>query len=363
MTSIPPEPPSPQGSPPPAAPDDLLPPVEPPTARFLLQLFVVPAIIVAGVVLLWFTIESLARSGEQDPDAILKGLRSNRGFQQAKDLADMLNVPERFPELRSNAELAGKIGEYLIQLVDAGGGADSAVRMRLFLASALGQFQAPDGFPGLIHAALHDPAADVRRMAVHQMAQLAATLGQLRPPQTPRDGELVDALATLAVSDDNQVRSWTAVALGWIGAGAGADPRIEETLAHLIDDPYTDARFNAAQALARLGNSRAPAAVAEMFDPEALEASAAAHLTTLGDEGVSAESRAQQRIFKRNAVLYSALHAIELMVEADLSRAELAPVEEALTKFLAAPADETAPLPGDVRRGLHLALKRVQSAP
>ena len=92
--------------------DELLPPVEPPSAGFLLQLFVVPAVIVAGVVLVWFVIESLARGGEQDPEAIVAALRSpTQGFQQAKDLADMLRVPERYPELKVNRDLAKKLGE------------------------------------------------------------------------------------------------------------------------------------------------------------------------------------------------------------------------------------------------------------
>src|SRR5688500_9574712 len=83
--------------------DELLPPVEPPSAGFIIQLFVIPAIIVAVVVLIWFGMESLARRREQDPAQIVAALRSSNQarFQQAKELADMLRLPERYPELKT----------------------------------------------------------------------------------------------------------------------------------------------------------------------------------------------------------------------------------------------------------------------
>ena len=114
-----PEPQSSFDRPAPVSSDQLLPPVEPPSAGFLLQLFVVPAVIVAGVVLVWFTIESMARGGEQDPDAIVKALRGANGFQQAKDLADMLGTPERY-SLHKNRDLAQKLAAYLDELVEQG---------------------------------------------------------------------------------------------------------------------------------------------------------------------------------------------------------------------------------------------------
>ena len=46
-----------------AAGDDLLPPVEPPSAGFIIQLFVVPALIVLVIVSVWFTFSWLVRIG------------------------------------------------------------------------------------------------------------------------------------------------------------------------------------------------------------------------------------------------------------------------------------------------------------
>src|SRR5215213_1368621 len=113
--------------------DELLPPVEPPSAGFIIQLFVVPAVIVAAVVLLWFLIESLARRSEQDPDQIVAALRSSNQarFQRAKELADMLRLPERYPELKINRELAQKLAVYLDELVEAGDSSDASVAMRI----------------------------------------------------------------------------------------------------------------------------------------------------------------------------------------------------------------------------------------
>ncbi len=369
MPSIPPQPPSPQGAiegraqQAPLASDQLLPPVEPPSAGFLLQLFVVPAIIVACVVLLWFTIESLARSGEQDTDSIMSGLRSStQGFQQAKDLADMLAVPERYPELRTKHDLAGKIAKYLDELVDAGDDAEGAVTMRYFLVSALGEFHVDDGLPVLVKAARSDPERDVRRKALNAIAVLASSLGRLNPPQSLTSDALADALVELANDKDELIRSETAFAIGVVAAAPDADPRLDDALRQLADDPYTDARFNAAAALARFGSPLAPAAVAEMLDLEAIDSSLTGEKAITEDQ--SSQALRSQQAYKRNTILNSALAAIEMMLDNKTPPAALAPVEKALAAFLAAaPAIQNpSPVPSELVEAAARMLDRVKRA-
>ena len=75
-------------------PDDSLPPVEPPSAGFLVQLFLVPAIIVAIIVCVWLAFHWLAHLGN-DPQAYVRTLRrDNEGrWQAALNLANDLRGP------------------------------------------------------------------------------------------------------------------------------------------------------------------------------------------------------------------------------------------------------------------------------
>lgn len=366
MTSIPPDSSGPQGGrdawrPPAVSAEQNLPPVEPPSAGFLLQLFVVPAVIVAGVVLIWFTIESLARSGEQDPDAILRALRGSNGFQQAKDLADMLRVPQRYPELKTNRELAAGLAAYLEELLEGADDAEGVVTMRFFLVTALGELHVDDGVPVLVRAALEDPDRDVRRRALNALAVLGGTLAKLEPPQHLAGDELADALVKLASDEDELVRSETAFAIGVVAAAPEADSRLTEALAELADDPYTDARFNAAVALARLGSPRAAAAVAEMLDPEAVAASLTGEKPITEDQS-EVELRSQ-RAYKRNTILTSALAAVELIVQQGATGEGRATLERALTKFIAdAPSiQDPSPVPSELLDAAKRTLARVQA--
>lgn len=356
-SSIPPEHRSSQaegagGGPSPAySTDELLPPVEPPSAGFIIQLFVIPAVIVAAVVLLWLLVESLARGGEQNPDEILKGLRSSNQarFQRAKDLADMLRQPERYPELKVNRELSQKLAVYLDELVKAGNDAEAEVSMRYFLCSALGEFRVDDGLPALVSAAQNDVERDVRRKAINAIAVLAGSLAALKPPQSLENEELVEALLKLADDQDELVRSETAFAVGVLAAAPGADPRLATALAELADDTYTDARFNAAIGLANIGHPRAAAAVAEMLDPESIEAS------LLGEqamtEGVTAAALRAQKAYKRNMILHNAVKAANrLAADKSLGSADRAALAAALAKFieLAPAVQDPGPVPGEL---------------
>lgn len=368
-SSIPPQKPESQAAPP--APgsslsnDELLPPIEPPSAKFILQLFVVPAVIVAAVVLFWFVIESLARTGEQDVDEIVGALRSSSQarFQKANDLANMLRMPQRYPQLKTNRDLAQKLAVLLDEQEAAADDAESAIRMRMFLASALGEFHVDEGLAALINAALNDPERDVRRKAVNSIAVLAGEMSKLSPPAPLEGDALVEALAALAGDEDELIRSETAFALGVTAATPGADPRLTAALETLIDDPYTDARFNAALGLARLGHRRAAAAVAEMLAADSLASSLASEkpLSNAGDDS----SLASQRAFKRNTIVNSALSAIEMLVaKKSLSAEDRQTLETALADFIAAAPEvkEPAPLPKALVEGARRTLADVQAA-
>ena len=369
-SNIPPESDSSQGAhgrpwqPAPLSSDELLPPVEPPSAGFLLQLFVVPAVIVAAVVLLWFTIESLARSGEQDPEKIIRALRSSNQarFQQAKELADMLRQPERY-KLNANRALAEGLATLLAEKVEAGDDAEAEVTMRIFLAMALGEFHVDAGLPALVQTARGDPQRDVRRRAINAIAVLASGLAELRPPQYLASEELIATLTTLADDQDELIRSETAFALGVVAVAPGADPRLTAALEELADDPYTDARFNAAIGLARLGSPQAAAALAEMLDPESLASSLAGE-QAMTPETTEAQLRAK-KAYKRDTILGNALSAIDqLATSQSLSPADRAALDAALEKFIAAaPAmQDPAPVPREVIDAMQRTQQRLRAS-
>lgn len=342
--------------------DELLPPIEPPSARFIIQLFVVPAVIVAVVVLAWFLIESMARRGEQDPDQIVDALRSNNQarFQQAKDLADMLRLPQRYPEIKTNRELAQKLAAYVDELVAAGSTAEADVTMRIFLVTALGEFHVDDGLSALIKAALNDPERDVRRRAINALAVLAGSMAQLNEPLV--DENLTEALLKLADDQEELVRSETAFAMGVAAAAPGADPRLTTALEQLADDPYTDARFNAAMGLARAGSPQAAPALAEMLDLDSIRSSLSGEKAL--NASVTEEALQSQKAYKRDLIVANALESIERIVKtSELSAEGAATLTSALRRFSeAAPqVQDPAPVPAELIDKAEQTLRQVQA--
>ena len=284
---------------------ELLPPVEPPSAGFILRLFVIPAVIVLAVVMLWLLISMLASRGDEDPKKIVAELRSSNQsrWQQADKLANMLRLEKRYPALKRNSQLASELAKLLDEEVDSGRDDENSIKLRYFLSRALGEFYVDDGLSVLLKAALTDKERDIRREAVNAVAVLGHTFSALDPPQDLAHPELNSTLLSLADDPDDLIRSQTAFALGVFATSGDADPRLIEELEVLVEDLYTDARFNAALGLARQGNLRAAEAVAEMFSAEALRlATAKEKLATL--QG-----------FKRNTILRNALDATDMLLE------------------------------------------------
>lgn len=307
--------------------DELLPPVEPPNAGFLLQLFVVPAVIVLVVVCLWFLVTSLASSDAADPEKIVSALRSSNQnrWQQAYELATMLQIEQRYPELKRNTELAGELASLLDEEITAGQSDENSVKLRCFLCAALGSFQVEEGLDTLLRAAREDPERDVRRDAINAIAVRAQWLADQEDPQPLRHKELVETFVELANQPDELIRSHAAFALGVLTLPDDADPRLTAELEKLADDLYEDARYNAALALARKGNLHAVEAVAEMLDRDAIAMS------------ISSEELPAQRTYKRNMILRNALEAVDSLL-AKNPQVDLPELRAAVEQFV-----ETAP--------------------
>src|SRR5881227_2641605 len=89
-----------------------LPPVSPPTATFILQLFLIPLLIVTIVVLLWLLFGWIAHMGHENAGDLVRGIeRGDTGSGQlAFELAGLLRSSDpKYDALRRDSALAGRL--------------------------------------------------------------------------------------------------------------------------------------------------------------------------------------------------------------------------------------------------------------
>jgi HEAT repeat protein len=323
--------------------EDLLPPVEPPSAGFIIQLFVVPALIVALIVGVWLAFNWLVRAASS-PEDVIQGLEQGSSiarWQRASELADMLRN-ERFADFKKNGTEASKLAGILDREIDAAGMSDNDVAFRYYLARALGAFEVQEGMDVLLKAATTNRDArelNAQKGAIQAIAVRAYNLQQLKPPQEVTSPEIEPALIGLAKDEDPSIRYQAAYALGKVGT-----PAAIEQLAVMVDDPDADTRYNAAVALAHRGDERSIETLVEMLDLE--EHAAAARATD--DQGDSPI---------RSVILHTAIEAA-LALAQQKPEADLSPIVSALNAIVDADAStlEKAQLPRqaqfDARRGL-----------
>src|SRR3954467_9820941 len=130
--------------------EDLLPPVEQPSARFIVQLFIIPALIVLAIVGVWLSFSWLVRSTTIGPDKLIEGVEKGPSvarWQRASELADMLHN-KRYANLKRDHESANHLAQILIREIDQskdGNDGPESATLRYFLARALGEFEVVDG--------------------------------------------------------------------------------------------------------------------------------------------------------------------------------------------------------------------------
>ncbi len=321
---------------------DILPPVEPPSAGFILQLFVVPGIIVVIIVMVWLVFNWVARTGN-DPDEYVQALRRNNAnrWQAAFGLASALKAHDAQGQaLRKDAHLADELATILSEELTSGSTKDKEpVTLRAYLCQALGQFEVTSGLPVLLKAAStqrSDEEIEVRLAALQAIARLDENMkGTSDAPF--RTAEVTEKLLTAAGDSDPRVRSVAAYALGVIGG----EP-FHERLESLLADGNPDVRYNAATWLASQGDARAAPVLAEMLDPDELA-------------GVNLEQNRALRENKRVAIIANALRAAGRLADKNHD-VDLAPLETEIQKLLASSID------GRLKVEAGVVLKQLQAA-
>jgi hypothetical protein len=273
-----------------------LPPVEPPSAGFLVQLFLVPGVIVAIIVSVWLAFHWLAHLGS-DPQAYLRTLR--RGgegrWQAALNFANDLRGPGG-EALKSDPALATALGEVLEEEIARGRSGEQAQQLKLFLCRGLGEFAVPEALPPLVERAADTDDPETARAAVEAIAALTANM-LAAGRQAAEAAEAAEAVQQASASDDARLRSSAAFALGIIGGEEAV-----ERLLFMRDDADENVRFNTATALARLGRE-------EAYDP-------LAEMLSLEDLPAGPDEQSQSRRYKRALTVVNALRAVALVVDA-----------------------------------------------
>ncbi len=135
--------------------EELLPPVEQPSARFIIQLFVVPLLIVMLIVAVFLSIRWLVRSTEMGPEQLIQGIETGPNvarWQRAKDLADLLH-DKQYPEFRQSHEGAAHLARMLDREIDQADMEALNIEFRGYLARALAEMDVQEGTDILLKAA------------------------------------------------------------------------------------------------------------------------------------------------------------------------------------------------------------------
>ncbi len=282
----------------PINPDDSLPPVEPPSAAFLVQLFLVPGIIVTIIVCVWLAFHWLAHLGN-DPQAYVRTLRrANEGrWQAALNLANDLRGPNG-SGLKANIKLASELGSILDDEVDSGRTGEQSETLRLYLCRALGEFTVPEAAPALVRRVNENDDDPTTQAAIEALAVLATNLQNASRSLENKDDVVAAVLAT-STSTNSRVRDACGFTLGVLGGEKSI-----EGLYRLMGDPSADVRSNAALGLARLGQTDAYETLSEMLSLEDIQL----------DETVL-DDKTQSERYKRALVVVNALRGVTMLID------------------------------------------------
>ena len=133
-----------------------MPPVEPPSAGFILQLFLVPGVIVVVVVMIYLLFSWLAHKGSDAKDLVRALGRNNEArWQAAFNLANDLRAERgsKNPALTNDPELAKDLADILDREIESGNTDQNSITLRIYLCRALGEFRVTKGLPALLKAA------------------------------------------------------------------------------------------------------------------------------------------------------------------------------------------------------------------
>jgi hypothetical protein len=231
-------------------PDDL-PHVEPPSASFIMQLFLVPGLIVAAVIGVWALFGQLSAS-EQDWRQNVTEMRSNnnnRRWRGAQGLAQMLQLDhvrgKDGQRLASNPQIAAELSTLLTELLKEESTDQELVTHQVFLTRTLGWLDVHEKVIPALILAMDDRQDEIVRTDAIRVVSVIAGRG-LEVGHPVENPELSKRLIELSQDPNPLLRQVSAFALGLI---SGSD--IDQRLKVLAEDGDWETSVNAALALSR----------------------------------------------------------------------------------------------------------------
>ncbi len=258
-----------------------LPPVKPPSAGFIVQLFLIPALIVMAVIAVWALFGKLADSGSDWTQLVaeLGSGNEHRQWRAAQELAQMLrndqiSPPTDRPPLSEIPEIANSLVDLLKTSLATGNPSEEELLQQKFLARALGGLNSDDTVLPVLAAAM-DPAREisVRESALMSVTSISgrhfdsatsydpaaesraeAVIPDRKPLPSPAltHPEIQEQIRIAAQDQEALLRSLAAYALGNISG-----PDSIELLQVMLLDGDAGTRANVVMSLARNGNAAA----------------------------------------------------------------------------------------------------------
>ena len=235
---------------------DDLPPVQPPSAGFIVQLFVFPALIVMAVVAIWWMFGLIA-VGEQDWRKLLQDLQSQNLHVRNRamyGLAQVLDQDSRRGEqgqnLRANREIAQGLADQLILELKRNSTSREGVAIQEYLTRALGMMDALDAITPALQMALESQRdIDIRKSAVVSLSFVAGRAKERGQPL--KDPAVIESLIQLSGDSIPVMRQTAAFALGLFDS-----PEATHQLEVLLESSDEMTGINAAIGLARSGSTK-----------------------------------------------------------------------------------------------------------
>jgi hypothetical protein len=308
-----------------------LPPVAPPSAGFIVQLFLIPALIV-GVIVGIYLLFGLLASGELDWRQQVVDVRSANEhvrWRGALSLAQMLDADAQQGAsgtgLSRNREIAAALTELFRDTMAQSPRDEEAHKQLEFVTKALGRLDSADVvLPVLLGAIDTDSDPELHKHVLTAVAMIAGRAFERNAPLD--DASLVRRVIVLSEGADVLSRHQAAFILGLTRV-----PEARARLEVLLQDGDLMTRANAAIGLARQKSTDGLPVFEEVFADLAAR--------PLDPSTATTDGRAQE-YFERYVLYSNCLKAIELL------RPELAPdVRQRIVSVLDAVARST----GDAR--------------
>ena len=248
------------------ADEPLLPPVQPPSAGFIVQLFVVPAVIVMVIIGVYLLFGRLA-SGEADWRQLVTNVRSENAhvrWRSALDLAQVLQDDalrkEKGQRLAASPEVATALTDVLTDLLKKTNPSEEETQQTDYMLKAVGLLDVPEtAVPVLLTATEGTRDREIRKQALNSLAVICgrAFVDRQQPVDMP---VLTTRIIQISQESEPLSRHQAAFILGTL-----TSPEARERLEALLTDPDPMTQMNAAVGFARQNSTQGIPVIEQLF--------------------------------------------------------------------------------------------------